>query len=141
MCTLVRACFICEHSAGNGRLVCSCLQCHRFCRWQEAEARALLKTKQQATAAKIAAAALDAAAGPVEPPKPTVTFVTGNKKKLEEVRVSHSSLSPAALARGARSRGTLTALLQVVAVLSQGKPLPFTLVNKALDLPEYQVSD
>jgi hypothetical protein len=29
----------------------------------------------------------------------------------------------------------------VVAVLSQGKPLPFTLVNKALDLPEYQVSD
>ena len=69
------------------------------------------------------------------------------RHRQQEEAGGGSSLSLKSLTCCARSRrplpwhGTLTALLQVVAVLSQGKPLPFTLVNKALDLPEYQVSD
>ena len=40
----------------------------------------------------------------------TITFVTGNAKKLEEV----------------------------TAILQKGSPLPFTIGNRALDLPELQ---
>jgi len=51
-----------------------------------------------------------AAAGAATPPKPILTFVTGNSKKLEEV----------------------------TAILAAGAPLPVTLVSAPLDLPELQ---
>ena len=56
------------------------------------------------TTALLAAAALRTRA------MTTITFVTGNAKKLEEV----------------------------TAILQKGSPLPFTIGNQALDLPELQ---
>jgi ribokinase/non-canonical purine NTP pyrophosphatase (RdgB/HAM1 family) len=60
---------------------------------------------------------------PLGPPKPRITFVTGNPNKLKEVQQ----------------------ILSVPSIPGEGKrnsqPLPFDIVNEALDLPELQGGD
>ena len=93
-------------------------------------------------------------ASPPDPAKPVLTFVTGNKKKLEEVHgdekrrgapwdgkapfLSLSPTHPFIPPLFFLSPPSLPSHLQVAAILAAGSPLPVTLVSAPLDLPELQ---